>query len=90
MNSTLIVRLVGEVKKWEDGKVGEQKRFSFLLCVFGWNGEKVGGWKTFLFGQREKWDDGKYSLYKLIIMSLLYNSGKVRGVGECNKVGVFV
>ena len=35
-------------------------------------------------------EDGKCSLYKLTIMSLLYNSGKVRGIGECNKVGVFV
>ena len=42
------------------------------------------------FGWREKGEDGKYSLYKLIIKSLLYNSGKVRGVGKCNKVGVFV
>ena len=47
-------------------------------------------WKTFLFGWREKGKDGKCSLYKLTIMSLLYNSGKVRGVGECNKVRVFV
>ena len=50
----------------------------------------MGGWKTFLFGWREKREDEKCSLYKLTIMSLLYNSGKVRGVGECNKVRVFV
>ena len=48
------------------------------------------GSKTFLFGWREKVKDGKCSLYKLTIMSLLYNSGKVRGVGKCNKVGVCV
>ena len=83
--------MVGGVEKWENGKlVGGWKRFGFPSCVFGWRGGKVGGWKTFLFDWREKWKDGKCSLYKLTIMSLLYNSGKVRGVGECNKVGVFV
>ena len=30
----------------------------------------------------KKWEDGKCSLYKLTIMSLLYKSGKVRGVDE--------
>ena len=75
---------------WWSGKVGGQKRFGFPSCVFGWRGGKVGGWKPFLFGQREKWENRKCSLYKLIIMSLLYKSGKVRGIGECNKVGVFV
>ena len=58
--------------------------------MFDWRGGKVGGWKTFLFGWKEKGDDGKCNLYKLTIMSLLYNSGKVKGVGEYNKVGVFV
>ena len=58
--------------------------------MFDWRGGKVGGWKTFLFGWKEKGDDGKCNLYKLTIMSLLYNSRKVRGVGEYNKVGVFV
>ena len=48
------------------------------------------GWKTFLFDWREKCEDGKYSLYKLTIMSLLYNSEKVREVGKCNKIRVFV
>ena len=43
-----------------------------------------------MFGWREKVEDRKCSLYKLTIMSLLYNSGKVRGVDECKKVGVFV
>ena len=57
--------------------------------MFGLKGGKEAGWKMFLFGWREKGEDGKCSLYKLTIMSLLYNSGKVRGVGECNKVGVF-
>ena len=66
------------------------KRFDFLLYVFGWRGGKLELWKIFLFGWREKWEDEKCSLYKLTIMSLLYNGGKVRGVGECNKVRVFV
>ena len=43
-----------------------------------------------MFGWGENREDGKCSLYKLTIMSLLYNSGKVRGVSECNKVRVFV
>ena len=76
--------------QWEDRKVRGQKRFGFLSCVFGWRCGKAGGQKTFLFGWREKWEDGKCSLYKLTIISLLYNSGKVRKAGECNKVGVFV
>ena len=55
----------------------------------------MGGYKSFdfpsyVFGLREKGEDGKCSLYKLTIMSLLYNNGKVRRVGECNKVEVFV
>ena len=58
------------------------------MCLVG--GVEKWGWKTFLFGWREKGKDGKCSLYTLTIMSLLYNSGKVRGIGECNKVGVFV
>ena len=58
--------------------------------MFSWRGGKVRKWKTFLFGLREKGDDGKCSLYKLTIMFLLYNSGKVRGVGEYNKMRVFV
>ena len=73
-----------------DGKVIGMKRFGFFSRVFGWRGGKVRGWKTFLFGWREKREDGKCSLYKLTIIFLLYNSGKVRGVGECNIVGVFV
>ena len=48
-------------------------------------------WETsFFFGWREKGKGGKCKLYKLTIMSLLYNSGNVRGVGEYNKVGVFM
>ena len=53
--------------------MGGYKRFGIPLCVFGWRGGKVGGWKTFLFSWREKGNDGKCSLYKLTIMSLLYN-----------------
>ena len=38
-------------------------------------------WETsFFFGWREKREGGKCRLYKLTIMSLLYNSGKVRGI----------
>ena len=59
------------------------------MCLVG-GVEKWKSEKTFLFGLREKWKNGKCSLYKLTIMSLLYNSGKVRGISECNKVGVFV
>ena len=46
----------------------------FPSYVFGWNGGKVGGWKTFLFGWREKWKDGKYNLYKLTIIPLLLHN----------------
>ena len=60
----------------ENGKVRGQKRFSFPSYVFGWRGRKAGGWKTFLFSWREKWEDGKCSLYKLTIISLLYNISK--------------
>ena len=72
------------MEKWEDRKDLVFPR------VFGWKGVKVGGQKTFLFGWREKWEDGKCSLFKLIIMSLLYNSGKARKVCEYNKVEVFM
>ena len=33
--------------------VGGWKIFNFPSYVFGWKGEKVGGWKTLLFGWRE-------------------------------------
>ena len=76
---SLRVRLDGRVEKWEDGKlwedgnVGRWKIFSFSSCVFGWRGGKVGGWKTLLFGWREKWKDEKCNLYKLTIIPLLHN-----------------
>ena len=44
----LKVCLVGGVEKWvdrnqwKDGKVRVQKIFSFLMCLFGWKGGKVG------------------------------------------------
>ena len=60
-------------KLWEDGKVGGLKIFGFSCCVFGWMGGKVGGWKTLLFGWREKGNDGKCNLYKLTIIPLLHN-----------------
>ena len=41
------------------GKVGGQKKFGFPSYVFGWRGGKVGEWKIFLFGWREKWEDRK-------------------------------
>ena len=50
-----------------------QKIFGFPLGVFGWRGGKSGNVENFLFGLREKIDDRKCSLYKLTIMSLLYN-----------------
>ena len=53
--------------------MGEWKIFIFPSCVFGWRGGKVGGWKTLLFGWREKKNDGKYNLYKLTIIPLLHN-----------------
>ena len=68
------VCLVGGVEKWEDRKlwddekVGGCKIFSFPSCVFGWRDGKVGGWKTLLFGWKEKWEDRKCSLYKLTII----------------------
>ena len=59
------------------------------MCLVGgvekWESEKL-----FYLVLREKWKDGKCNLYKLTIMSLLYNSGKVRGVDEFNKVEVFM
>ena len=64
--------MVGEEEKledrilWEDGKV--YKIFGFSSCVFSWRGRKVGGWKTLLFGLREKGNDGKCNLYKLTII----------------------
>ena len=59
------------------------------MCLVG-GVEKWEGGKFFLFGWKEKGEDGKCSLYKLTFMSLLYNSGKVKGLGKCNKVRVFV
>ena len=51
-NSCFMVCLGGGVKKWEDEKlVGRWKsRRIANICVFGWRGGKVGGWKTLLFG----------------------------------------
>ena len=49
------------------------KIFSFFSCVFGWRNGKVGGWKTLLFGRREKGKDGECKLYKLTIISLFHN-----------------
>ena len=40
---------------------------------FGWRGGKVDGWKTHLFGWREKGKDEKCNLYKLTIIHLLHN-----------------
>ena len=54
------------MKNWED-----RKNFDFPSYVFGWRSGKMGGWKTLLFGWREKWEDRKCSLYELTIMSLL-------------------
>ena len=57
----------GRMEMWEDGKY-----LVFpLVCLVG--GVKVGGWKTLLFGWREKWKDEKCNLYKLTIIPLLHN-----------------
>ena len=61
------------MEKWEDGKVGGWKIFSFPSYVFGWRGGKVRGWKTILFDWREKGKDGKCNLCKLTIIPLLHN-----------------
>ena len=53
--------------------MGGWKIFNFPSYVFGWMGGKVGGWKTFLFGWREKGKDEKCNLYKLTIIPLLHN-----------------
>ena len=73
------------MEKWENRK---DLVFPHVCLVGGV--EKWEGGKTFLFGWREKEEDGKCSLYKLTIIPLLYNSGKMIGVGEYNKVGVFL
>ena len=58
------------------------------MCLVGrvekWEGEKL------FCLVREKGESEKCNLYKLTIISLLYNSRKVRGVDECNKIRVFV
>lgn len=47
------------MKKWEDRKqkryrkLGEYKKLNFLLYMFSWQGRKVEGKKTFLFGLEE-------------------------------------
>ena len=43
--------------------------------MFGWEGRKVEGWKTLLFGWEEKWEDRKLNLYKITIIS---NLGKTK------------
>ena len=70
------------VKKWEDRKYLVFRHVCLVGGVEKWDDEFF----FFLFGWREKWEDGKYNLYKLTIMSL----GKWEGVGECNKIRVFV
>ena len=39
---TLRVHLIGRVEKWEDGKIGEQKKFYFLSYLFGWEWKSEG------------------------------------------------
>ena len=66
-------RKVGGWKIVEGWKTGMMKNIQFsLLCVW-LKGGKMGGWKTLLFGWREKGKDGKYNLYKLTIIPLLHN-----------------
>ena len=57
----------GRMEKWED------RKYLVFSRVFGWRSGKVGGWKTLLFGWREKWKDEKCNLYKLTIIPLLHN-----------------
>ena len=59
------------------------------MCVW-LEGCKSRRWKTFLFDWRKKGEDEKCILNKLTIIFLLYSNGIVRGVGKCNKVGVFM
>ena len=37
--------------------------------MFGWEEGKVDRWETYMFGWKEKWDDGKWSWYKFTIIS---------------------
>ena len=68
--NVLRVCLVGVIEKceerklWEDGKVGEQKRFQFPLFLFGWE------WKS---GEMEK-----VSLYKFTHIPLLKNDAQLK------------
>ena len=48
-------------------KKRRQKKFSFPSCIFGWSDGKL----FYLVGEKIKWEDGKYNLYKLTHMSLL-------------------
>ena len=58
----------GKIEKWEDRKNLVFPHVCLVGMVEKW------GWKTFLFGWREKGEDRKCNLYKLTIMSLLYNN----------------
>ena len=57
----------------EEWKSRRWKIFSFSLCIWleGWKSGRVVN--SFLFSWREKENDGKYNLYKLTIIHLLYN-----------------
>ena len=57
--------------------MGGWKIFSFPSCAFGWRGEKVRGWKTLLFGWRERRKDEKCNIYKLTIILLLHNGYEI-------------
>ena len=53
------------MKKLEDKK---DLIFPHMCRLKGW---KEKGWKNLLFDWEEKWEDGKWSLYKFIVISLL-------------------
>ena len=72
------------MKKWDDRKDLVFSHVCLVGRVEKWEGE------IFFCLVREKKEGEKCNLYKLTIISLLYNSRKVRGVGECNKIRVFV
>ena len=82
LESLFRVRLIGGVEKWENRKLGDNrkmrgyKKFSFLSIVFGWDDGKVEILKIYLFGWKEKWEYEKWSWYKFTIMSLLNKTKK--------------
>ena len=74
-----MVRLIEGMEKWKDERLvggwksGRLKNISFsFMCVWlkGWKSGRV---ENYLVWLEKKGDDENYNLYKLTIMSLLYN-----------------